>query len=188
MRIGLIRHGETEWNARGLLQGTSDIPLNERGLDQARDAANLLIGQGWQRIYASPLQRAMRTAEIIAHAVGLEAPTPVPGVIERSFGDLEGERYWTPEGGRRRLDEPSIEPVEVVRARTREALAAIERAHPDKDTLVVAHGTVIRLLLDDLLDLEAPHIGNLALSILERRGGRVVVTLANGYPLRVDEP
>lgn len=190
MRIGLIRHGETDWNARGLLQGTTDIPLNNRGMDQARDVGVLLRGAGWDRIAASPLSRARTTAEIIAEQVGLEAPVAMPEFIERSFGEFEGKSYWTPEGGRVNLNAESVETVDAVRARALAGIEAIERAHPDSSTLVVAHGSLIRLLLDLFLVERAPHIANVSLSIIERVAvpdapGTFarIVTQANGYPL-----
>lgn len=189
MRIGLIRHGETDWNTRNLLQGVTDIPLNARGEDQARDAGVLLRGAGWDRIYSSPLGRARRTAELISVGSGIASAGVLPGVIERSFGSFEGRPYWTPDGSRISLDDPSIETVDAVRARTLAALEEIEERHHDESVLVISHGSVIRLLLDTLLVERAPHITNLSLTVLERRApgpggasGRLV-TQANGYPL-----
>ena len=184
MRIGLIRHGETEWNATGLLQGATDIPLNSRGLDQAGDAAGLLVGQGWSNLYSSPLSRARVTAEIIGEGTGLGAPILLPGIIERSFGVLEGEKYWMPDGTRRPLDHPTVEPRAAVVERSLAAIGEVAAAHPDEDSLIVCHGSVIRLVLTAILGAQAPHIGNLGLSIL-RPGteGGFVVTLLNGYPL-----
>lgn len=186
MRIGLIRHGETEWNAQGLLQGSTDVPLNERGLEQARDAARLLRGAGWDRIVASPLGRAQETARIIAEANDLGPVGVVAGIGERSFGVLEGTSYWNADGSRVSLDHPSVEPVEAVQQRVTAAIDALEAEHPDSSTLVVAHGSVIRLFLDTILLERAPHLSNLSLTILERGAatdGRRLVTLANGYPL-----
>ncbi|GGA73456.1 hypothetical protein GCM10011490_25390 [Pseudoclavibacter endophyticus] len=191
MRIGLIRHGETEWNARGLLQGTTDIPLNARGRDQAEDAASLLRDGGWQRIYSSPLLRARDTAKIISSLTGIASAGVHPGFIERSFGALEGQPYATPQGTRRPLDHPSVETTAQVQARALAALEVIEDAHPDDSTLVISHGSVIRLLLDLFLAFKAPSINNLALTVIERSdtasGGLAmssrVVTIANGYPL-----
>jgi len=186
MRIALIRHGETDWNVQGLLQGRSDIPLNGLGLAQAEDAARLLVGGGWERLYASPLGRARRTAEIIGRATGLGEPALVDGLVERSFGDLEGEPYWLPDGTRRPLDDPSIEPVAEVAARARTALDAIVHDGSGSDAIVVCHGTIIRMFLDTLMGGEAPRIANLGLSIVEHDGAAdddYRVVLANGYPL-----
>ena len=188
MRIGLIRHGETDWNAQGLLQGSTDIPLNERGLEQARDAAGLLRGAGWDRILSSPLGRARHTAEIISEAAGLGPVGVVPELIERSFGVLEGSSYWQADGSRLPLDHASVESIDSVQERVAAAIDAIEDEFPDSSTLVVAHGSVIRLFLDSVLVHRSPHISNLSLTILERpaAGGSRLVTLANGYPLAAE--
>ena len=189
MRIGLIRHGETDWNAQQRLQGAMDIPLNDRGVEQAHDAGRLLRGHDWTRIHASPLTRARRTAEIIAHEVGLPEPVLEPGLVERSFGELEGRLVYDEHGNRVALDHPSVEPAAEVAARSLAALGAIAAAHaddPDAHALVVAHGTVIRLVLTELLGRRAPHISNVGLSVIETdpdaRHGFGVRT-ANGYPI-----
>ena len=189
MRIGLIRHGETDWNAQQRLQGAMDIPLNERGVEQAHDAGRLLRGHSWSRIHSSPLVRALRTAEVIAQEVGLSAPVPEPRLVERAFGELEGLQVYDDAGNRMSLDHPSIEPAEAVTERSLEALRGIAeryRDEPDADALVVAHGTVIRLVLTELLGWRGPHISNLALSVIETdedAAGGFRVLSANGYPI-----
>ncbi|MFD2757144.1 histidine phosphatase family protein [Gulosibacter faecalis] len=188
MRIGLIRHGETDWNKEALFQGTSDIPLNDTGLDQARRNAVLLEGQPWGALYASPLRRTTRTAQEIGRVTGLGEPTPLPDIIERHFGELEGATVFLPDGSRRLADHPSVEPVETVLERTYRALDRVT-SEAEADALIVTHGTVVRLLLNDLLRVAAPAISNLALTVIEtdptaKRGFRVVV--ANGYPVSPD--
>ena len=73
-RFYFIRHGETEWNTKGIYQGLTDIPLSEKGEKQAE-----YLGKRFQNkalkvdaIYSSPLQRAVKTAESIANAKGLK--------------------------------------------------------------------------------------------------------------------
>jgi probable phosphoglycerate mutase len=141
-----LRHGETDWNAQGLAQGNVDIPLNETGLAQARDAAPLLAHRGIATIISSPLSRARVTAEIVAETLGL--PVQIDADLrEVAFGTLEGQPMaagwygpWmagsaTPEGA---------EPFEALRDR---AVAAINRCltHPPV-VLVVAHGALFRAL------------------------------------------
>lgn len=63
----IFRHGETDYNKQRIIQGILDIPLNETGLQQAYALAELLSNSGIQLIYSSKLQRAHRTAEIVAH-------------------------------------------------------------------------------------------------------------------------
>mgnify|MGYP001497765073 CR=1 FL=1 len=74
MRIGWIRHGITEWNTLGKIQGTTDIPLSPEGVRQARRLADRLAGDEvyWQGVVSSDLQRAAQTAKIVAHR--LEIP------------------------------------------------------------------------------------------------------------------
>lgn len=64
MKLYLIRHGETIWNEKGLWQGITDVPLNEKGREQAKKLANSL--ERVDAIYSSPLKRSLETAEEIA--------------------------------------------------------------------------------------------------------------------------
>src|SRR5258708_29195327 len=77
-----LRHGETDWNRQGLSQGNIDIPLNELGLAQAREAAQKLRNRGITSIVASPLSRPRVTAEIVAEALGLDV------MIERDLREV----------------------------------------------------------------------------------------------------
>jgi len=67
----LVRHGETDWNAEGRLQGHTDRPLNDYGRRQAKELADRLAGEGADAIYTSDLVRAKATAEIIGDRLGL---------------------------------------------------------------------------------------------------------------------
>ena len=90
-RIYLVRHGETDWNAEGLLLSRTDRPLNTRGEAQARDLAASLADIAWDRAFASPLVRARRTAEI-ALAARSDALTLTldERLVEMDFGPYEG--------------------------------------------------------------------------------------------------
>jgi len=134
-----LRHGETDWNARGLSQGRSDIPLNEIGRAQAERAAVQLRGRGITRIHASPLSRAAETARIVA--AHLSVPVAFDDdLMETRFGVQEGQPMgawydgwvdgsFTPEGG---------ESFAQLRAR---AVAAVNRATAAPGlALIVAHG------------------------------------------------
>ena len=85
----VLRHGQTDWNLEMRLQGSTDIPLNDTGREQARHAAGLLTGQSITRIVVSPLSRAMETARIVGDRLGLE-PVIDDRLIERNFGLFEG--------------------------------------------------------------------------------------------------
>lgn len=140
-----LRHGETDWNARGLSQGRSDIPLNAIGLMQARRAAATLAPLGIASIVASPLKRALLTAEIAAEALGLPV-TLDEDLAEVDFGEQEGKPMgdwyddwiagsFTPEGA---------ETFAALRGR---AVRAINRALTRQaPVLVVAHGALFRAL------------------------------------------
>jgi probable phosphoglycerate mutase len=91
VRLLLARHGETELNARRVLQ-PPETPLSERGLDQARRLASRLAREGIARIVSSDLARALMTADEVRRATG--APLEVePLLQERNFGDLRGRPY-----------------------------------------------------------------------------------------------
>ncbi|MDS8744534.1 histidine phosphatase family protein, partial [Streptococcus pneumoniae] len=69
--ICLIRHGETEWNKIGRIQGTTDVPLNEKGKLQAQACGSHLMNKAWDVIVTSPLKRAKETAAIINETMRL---------------------------------------------------------------------------------------------------------------------
>jgi probable phosphoglycerate mutase len=88
--FALVRHGQTDWNAQRRLQGSTDIPLNDVGRGQAREAVAALSGYGWDAIVSSPLSRAAETAGLIAHGLGMRVARHIPELTERSFGPAEG--------------------------------------------------------------------------------------------------
>lgn len=155
----LIRHGQTDWNLVHKLQGSSDIPLNDTGRDQARVAAqnvqqyaqNLInsgdTGFTWHGVVTSPLSRAAETGQIIADELGLPVLGTYEGLAERSFKDLEGvpnnPALWeTVEN-----ETADIEPLADFLARVEAALAQVESDHPGKNLVIVAHGMLISRLL-----------------------------------------
>ncbi|HSV55896.1 MAG TPA: histidine phosphatase family protein, partial [Magnetospirillaceae bacterium] len=98
----LLRHGESEGNARLIIQGTLDLPLTGRGEAQAAAAGEWLATKGVIRILTSPLSRALRTAQIIADRARLPAPEPDPVFTELDTGaftglDMDGIRERHPE-------------------------------------------------------------------------------------------
>lgn len=161
-RIALVRHGETAWNAEGRLQGQTDIPLNEAGRAQARAAGKRLTEHDavWGALVSSPLGRAMETAELIGVHLGLEAVEPVVGLQERHYGEGEGRAVVGMP--RPQIDELLLtaEPEVEVVDRGLAALAGLIREHPDTDLVVVAHGTLIRLVMSALQDATHPRLEN----------------------------
>jgi broad specificity phosphatase PhoE len=154
-----LRHGETDWNRDGLMQGWVDIPLNETGRAQARDAVPLLEALPVGLIVASPLARAHETALIINET--LKKPLLLePGLRERHFGALEGTRWHDLLGqGGKGGDDPhalfegpgapcpeGAEDYATFTGRVVRAVAARMAAAPGEGILFVAHGGVCRVL------------------------------------------
>ena len=94
--IYIIRHGKTELNKAKVLQGRSNFPLNEEGIRQAREAAELLGDVSFSRVFSSPLTRAVQTAEILAPHI---KPVIDERLIEMDYGPYEGAdlTHLTPE-------------------------------------------------------------------------------------------
>ena len=89
MKLLFTRHGQTEWNVLGKVQGRADISLNEKGKEQARKTAEKLQNEDFDLIICSPLKRARETAEIIN--IGRNVPVIYDETIaERDFGEFEG--------------------------------------------------------------------------------------------------
>jgi probable phosphoglycerate mutase len=146
----LLRHGQTEWNRLGLLQGSSDIPLNETGRTQARDAARSLVGSPWRVVVSSPLQRARETAQIVAESLGIQTGPVYPDLRERDYGDREGTSAADALAGWPDRDYPGAEPIADVVERGMAALTRIAEEHGEHDVLVVGHGTQLRFTLAEI--------------------------------------
>lgn len=87
--ICFIRHGQTDWNKQGRLQGKTDIPLNDTGRKQAEACGKFLNAADYDVLICSPLQRAKETAQIINLHLILPL-IEMDDFKERSFGDAEG--------------------------------------------------------------------------------------------------
>jgi broad specificity phosphatase PhoE len=157
--LGLLRHGQTDWNIDLRLQGSTDIPLNETGRNQARLAASVLNREDWDVIIASPLSRAKDTADIVALELGMNVVV-VPELIERSFGVAEGLDHasW------RKLYEShqhieGLESLEDLRTRTVQLLDLIANEYSGQRVLAVSHGAFIRKVLTIVTNSELPREG-----------------------------
>lgn len=89
-RLCVARHGETDWNAAGILQGWSDVHLNDEGRAQSRALALKLADGGFAAVWSSPLVRSLETAEIVAVTLQLPLPVCHDGLRERNFGAIQG--------------------------------------------------------------------------------------------------
>jgi len=164
--FALVRHGQTDWNAQRRLQGSTDIPLNDVGRGQARDAVATLSGYEWDAIVSSPLSRAAETADLIAAGLGLSVARRVPELTERSFGPAEGlqagpelEALRIPGGFR------GAESDDEAAARGLAAFEALAEEFAGQRVLVIAHGTLIRLSLGRALGRTLQSIDNAALNL-----------------------
>ncbi len=163
LRLLLIRHGETHWNAAARFQGQSDVPLNTRGRQQAAAMARVIAGESLHTLYASDLRRAWETAQAITAITGLSA-RPEPRWREMSFGAWEGLTYGDIEQRDHRAlaawqDDPNqVAPPEgetlaQVTHRIREAYDDMVASHTGHTVALVAHGGPIRILLCLVLGL-----------------------------------
>ena len=151
----LVRHGETDWNADGRLQGQTDRPLSDFGRRQARQLAEELADEEFQAIYASDLSRARETAEIVGERVGVPVVLD-PELREKNWGTWEG------------LTAVERDRVEFVGETTEEhqerilrALQRISERHPgDGRLLVVTHGGSMRRVQTAALGWALPVVEN----------------------------
>lgn len=186
MRLLLVRHGETPWNVTLQYQGQANVPLNERGIEQARRCAGRLARYGAVALYSSDVVRAWQTAELIGASLGL-TPSPMPEIREIDVGQWEGH---TPEELYRRFPDHMAEykrdPARTVRlggesyaqlqARALVALNQIQERHSHGEVVVaVSHGGTIRALLCHVIGLDLGNFGRMWLdngSLTELRMGR----------------
>lgn len=178
-RILLVRHGQTDWNKAGKLQGQVDIPLNEVGRAQAAEAARGLLDSGITRIVTSTLGRAMETGAIIAAHLGLPDPTQDEGLLERAYGEFEGVRdgdlpadvrttlhpgherdpRQTEEAGFAAGIMPGVERSYDCGERGVATMKRLRARYPQDNLLLVSHGTLIRLAQNALDGWEYFHPG-----------------------------
>jgi probable phosphoglycerate mutase len=161
----LVRHGETDWNAEGRLQGHTDRPLNDHGRRQAHELAEELTGEQLDAIYSSDLVRARETAEIVGERLGLPVMLD-RGLREKNWGTWEG---LTP--AERDAVELVGESTEEHTARTLGALRRIAERHPDGRVLVVTHGGSLRRVQVEVLGVALPVVENCGRWLCACEGG-----------------
>jgi uncharacterized phosphatase len=145
--ICIIRHGETEWNASGRLQGCEDIEINDLGRKQAIQVAQYLKNEPWDIIISSPLKRALETAQIIGRIVSVSDILVWDRLKERNYGEAAG---LLPEERHQRFPDgvvPGQEDFESLRVRAYEALCEMVRTYSGKKMLVVSHGAYTNSIL-----------------------------------------
>ncbi len=182
-QLCIARHGETDWNKSGILQGWLDVPINAHGRTQAAVMAQTFARQGFDAVWTSTLVRARETAEILSLALQLAAPRSHAGLKERNFGAIQGiPKSELAEFNPTQLEQilrrnPAAqfvggESMDEFADRVLGALSDIGVCHPGQRVLVITHGWV--------LDVLTRHIGGLA------RHAVLPVKPGNGDSLWVD--
>lgn len=161
MKFYLLRHGQTNWNIEGKIQGKTDVPLNETGMEQAGFLAMAMGRCMAKALYTSPLLRAKQTAQAVAERMGLPVYV-LPELKEVDFGLWEGctwneiEKKY-PQDYRLWMKNPaSVAPTggesrQSLSARSRDVVEKVVRRASDGDVVLVAHGGILVYLIDYLL-------------------------------------
>lgn len=165
-KICIIRHGETDWNKNGKLQGRTDIPLNNIGISQAKQSGEFLSKNNWDYIITSPLKRAKQTASTINLKLNLPV-YEMDEFIERSFGKAEGTYI---DKNSLNNDIPKQELLSSLNARILKGLNKINNRFEGKRVLLVTHGAVINSLLtnvsDDTIKIGTFNLANACISYI----------------------
>lgn len=169
MRIFLSRHGQTDWNVKGLFQGVTDIPLNETGLGQAELLAESMVGSGVKRVFTSELSRANVTGQKVADKLGIPCEK-IPGIQEIGLGEWQGytweeiQQKW-PEDAYRWTQEPLTfcpKNGETYQSLIDRFVAAIHKIMREntEDVMVVSHGGCLHTIFCVMDDIELKNMQN----------------------------
>ena len=160
------RHGETEFNVQFCLCGRLDIPLTEKGVQQAHTLAESLVGKGIEIIYCSDLSRAVVTAEIVGEKLGL-TPVPDARLRETDFGAMECRKRNDPEYLRRSQSFaerfPEGESILQSAHRVYGFLDEIIEKHRGKTILLVSHGWTNKMIASYFRDMTNEEFGGFVL-------------------------
>jgi uncharacterized phosphatase len=182
MNICLIRHGETDWNLAGKFQGREDIPLNQTGIGQIKKITGYLKKSAWDEIISSPLSRAKMSAEIIRGEIGLETIHEENDFTERDLGKKSGMTVEDvtknfPGGNLEEVE--GLEPLDVLRSRTCNALVKWIKVFEGKNILIVSHGAAIHAMLSTLSEDKIEIGKNASVSLLEKCGDTIRIVFCN---------
>jgi broad specificity phosphatase PhoE len=171
MRVILVRHGQTEWNSKGIFRGVIDVELNKNGEQQARLTGEKLSRLCIDAVYSSPLSRSHKTAEIIASFHGHKVKV-IESLTDMNFGVWQGltrvqvkERYpevfQTWEKRPDMVVIPEAETLSGVRKRIELGLKSILDGHDGRTVVIVSHGLIIKVLLCFVLGMGNSHFWKL---------------------------
>lgn len=178
MRLILVRHGETNWNKTGKVQGgSSDIELNKTGLEQAKKTADRLKDEKIDFIISSPMKRAIQTAKEIAKLHNKELIINNQ-FLERDFGKLEGTEYEFLSNNMFKIfiedsfEENKIERLEDFTKRIENVYREIFQKYFGKTVIIVSHSSTSKMLLSIILSKEFSDIrkikkNNASISIIQ---------------------
>ena len=198
--IFIIRHGQTEWNRVERFRGLTNLELNDTGVKQAEAAAVRLMEWPVAAVYASPLKRAMRTAEAIARPRNLEV-LPLESIIDMNFGKWHGlsldearhqypELYELWETQPHKVQFPEGENLPQVQARAMAAVKALMNNHPSDTLALVSHRVICKLLVLGLLGLDSSHFWQIEQNVaainhfVVRDGLPIAITINETFHLR----
>jgi alpha-ribazole phosphatase len=160
LKLYLVRHGQTDLNKARRYQGRIDVPLNDTGMQQANNLALRLSSEPIDKIYVSPLARALETARVVNKDRNVDIMT-LPELVEMDFGQLEGKTYkeiieffpdWDPSvfdftfAGGENLGNLAI--------RMQSFVDKLQKPDEGSNVLVVTHSGCLRIILCLLLDID----------------------------------
>jgi broad specificity phosphatase PhoE len=192
-RFIMVRHGQTEWNLGDRFRGRADIVLNDTGIDQARRTAARLSAESFDAVYASPLARTMRTAELI---VGTRAKlVREPALMDIDYGSWQGltkyeaaqrepELYKLWLSAPEQVRFPGGERLADVRERAMRVIEAWAAQYDGHSVLLVTHDAVAKVVFCAMLGLEVSAFrhfeqDNAAINRFELRDGLYVIKTVN---------
>lgn len=182
MKVLLVRHGETDYNKNHLVQGHTDIPLNETGIQQAIDAGQKLLDYNIAAAFSSPLERAYDTCRYMLDNSGNNHITITKDdrVIEKHYGKYEGATYEEWRKGQEESDIATVELDSNVANKMENFILEKYNDYKDKTILVVCHGACTRIFLESKnLRPNKNYIVNTSLSELEYDGEKFVLNKYN---------
>lgn len=188
MNIYIARHGENEDNAKGILNGHRDLPLTDKGYEQARILAGKIKETHikFDVVYSSPLERAYETGRVITRVLRLMNPVIHSLLIERDFGvmtglkasqieEVCGNRIIKGEHITYFLDPPEAETFPDLMKRAREFLDFLQEVHSENENiLLTCHGDIGKMIYAEFYGLDWEdvlvnfHFGNCDLLLLSK--------------------